>query len=63
VGDIGHGRQLRVIERVDPPIHVISGAMAHESAPDRVLDPRMPGDVRRNLFAQHMRGDAKTHIA
>ena len=61
--DIGHGRQLRMIECVDAPIDVIGSAVTHEAAPDRVGDTGMPGDVGGDRLTQQVRSDTKAQIA
>ena len=41
---------------------VVRRAMAHEASPDPVLDPCVPGNVRRDGLAQQVRGHAESEV-
>ena len=48
---------------VDAAVDVVGRAMAHEASPDPVLDPRMPGNVRRDGLAQQVRAHAESEVS
>ena len=61
-GDLGQRCDVGVVEGVDPPEDVLPGAMAHEPAPHRVLDPCRPGEVGGEALAQQVGRDPEPEI-